>query len=163
VKEGVNNLKKYILLFGILALILMIPPAQATLMEIMGDSTSNLVNASEVIGDEIVVELDIKPDTLSSNSKGDWVTCYITPSEGYSVHDVDFASITLGELTALAEFSGIVDKNGDGVYEVMVKFDRGEVIEMLAGSSGQIELTITGMFNDGVTFSGTDTINLRFH
>ena len=156
-------MKKYILLFGVFALILMLPPAQATLTDLVEDSTSNLVNASVVIGEEITVEIDIKPDTLSSNSKGDWVTCYITPPDGYVAHDVDFTSVTLGDLSALAEFSGIVDRNSDGVYEAMVKFDRNAVIEMLAGTNGQVELVITGMFLDGAIFSGTDTINLVFH
>jgi len=120
------------------------------------------VNPSAVIGDEIVV-IDVRPETLSSNSKGDWVTCYITPSDGYTVHDVDFSSIALGELPALPEFSGIVDRNGDEVYEVMVKFDRSAVLAMLAGFSGVVELTITGMFTDGVTFSGTDSICVMLH
>jgi len=141
----------------------MLPPAQATLTDLVEDSTSNLVNASVVIGEEITVEIDIKPDTLSSNSKGDWVTCYITPPEGYVAHDVDFTSVTLGDLSALAEFSGIVDRNNDGVFEAMVKFDRSAVIEMLAGTNGPVELMITGMFSDGAIFSGTDTINLVFH
>lgn len=161
-KEGVNSLKKYILLVGIFALILMLPPAQATLTDMVENSTVNVVNPSAVIGDEIVV-IDVRPETLSSNSKGDWVTCYITPSDGYTVHDVDFSSIALGELPALPEFSGIVDRNGDEVYEVMVKFDRSAVLAMLAGFSGVVELTITGMFTDGVAFSGTDSICVMLH
>ena len=155
-------MKKYILLFCIFALILMLPPAQATLTDMVADSSPNVVNASEVVSDEIVV-IDIKPETLSSNSKGDWVTCYILPPEGYTAHDIDFTSVTLEGLSALAEFSGIVDRDGDGIYEAMVKFDRSEVVAMLAGLAGQVELTITGMFSDGVTFSGTDTICVMFH
>lgn len=162
VKEGVNSLKKYILLVGFFALILMLPPAQTALTGIVENSTVNDVNPSAVVGDEIVA-VDIRPETLSSNSNGDWVTCYITPSDGYTVHDVDFSSIALGELSALPEFSGIVDRNGDEVYEVMVKFDRSAVLVMLAGLSGIVELTITGKFTDGVTFSGTDSICVMFH
>ncbi len=161
-KEGVNRLKKYILLIGIFALILMLPPAQTTLTDMAADSAVNLVNASAVIGEEIVA-IDLKPETLSSNSKGDWVTCYITPSEGYTAHDVDFSSVTLGELSALPDFSGIVDRDCDEILEAMVKFDRSAVIAMLTGLSGQVELTITGMFSDGVPFSGTDTICAMFH
>lgn len=154
-------MKKYLLVLGLFALILMMPTAQATIAEVVIDSTTaNVVEASVEIPTGFEVAIDVKPDTLSTNSKCQWITCYIWISEGYTVHDVDFSSVTLGSLSALEQFSGIVDVDDDGVKEAMVKFDRAAFIEMITGSESPVLLTLTGMYTDGVTFTGTDTIIL---
>ena len=151
-------MKKYLLLLGLFALILMMPTAQATFTDVVIDSTEIVVEAGEEPPGGIEVAIDIKPDTLSPNSKCQWMTCYIWISEGYSAHDVDFTSVTLEGLPSLEQFSGIVDLDEDGVKEDMVKFDRSAFVEMLVGSEDQVLLTITGMYNDSVTFTGSDTI-----
>jgi len=157
-------LKKYILLFGLCALMLVIPNSQATLNNIVIDAidstTDAVVEAGVEVSEDIMVEIDIKPDTLTSYSKCKWVTCYITPSEGYTVHDIDLSSIKLGELPILDQFTGIVDLDEDGVKEVMIKFDRAAFVAMVTGFDGEVLLTIVGMYSDGVTFKGTDTMFL---
>jgi len=162
-KEKID-LKKYILLLGLCALILAIPNSQATvnniITDIMDSSTDVIVEADIIIPGEVVVEIDVKPDTLTSSSKCKWVTCYIIPSEGYTVHDIDASSITLGELSILDQFTGIVDLDEDGVKELMVKFDRDAFIAMVTGFEDEVLLTLVGLYSDGVTFTGTDTMLL---
>lgn len=157
--EGVRNLKKFsLVLCGIIALILIIPAAQAT---ISNRAETNYVGAGEEIDVEAIqVSVDIRPETLSYYSKGKWVTCYITPPESYTVHSINTSSILLGTLTAIPDRVGIVDRNGDGVCELMIKFERSAVLEMLLGSTSSVELTITGSFADGSTFIGIDTVNI---
>lgn len=157
-------MKKYILLLGLCALILAIPNSQAILNNIVTDaidsSTDEIVEAGDLVPGDFVVTIDVKPDTLTSSSKCKWVTCYITPSEGYSVHDIDVSSIALGELPVLDQFTGIVDLDDDGIKELMVKFDRDAFVTMVAGYESEVQLTLVGMYNDGLTFTGTDTMFL---
>ena len=161
-------MKKFsLVLCGIIALILIIPAAQAT---ISNRAETNYVGAGEEIDVEVIqVSVDIRPETLSDNSKGGkWVTCYIniTPSEDYdyTVHDIDPSSIFLSifseTLPAITDFVGFIDIDSDGVCELMIKFERPIVLEMLSGSTGIVELTITGSFADGSTFFGVDTVNI---
>jgi len=147
-------MKKFsVVLIGIIALIFLIPATQAAIF-------NGTVSSAEVVLDDVEVSVDIRPNSLSYNSKGDWVTCYITTPEGYSVHDFDTASIFLGTLAALPEKVGIVDRDLDGIYELMVKFLRVDVLEMIEGSPDSVDLVITGNFLDGTTFFGVDTVNL---
>lgn len=154
-------MKKKVLFLCLCALILVMPNSQATLNYLVLDSTTDVViEAGTEVPEEIEVEIDIKPDTLTSYSKCKWVTCYITPSEGYTVHDINLSSILLGELPILDQFTGIVDLDEDGVKELMVKFDRTAFITMVTGFESEVILTLSGMYNDGVTFTGTDTMFL---
>jgi hypothetical protein len=147
-------MKKFsVVLIGIIALIFFIPATQAAIFN--GTAIS-----AEDASDVVEVSVDIRPNSLSFNSKGDWVTCYITTPERYSVHDFDTASIFLETLAALPEKVGIVDRDSDGIYELMVKFMRAEVLAMIDGSLDSVDLRITGNFLDGTTFFGVDTVNL---
>jgi len=143
------------------------PNSQATLnnivTEVLDTSNDVIIEAGVEVPEEIVVEIDVKPDTLTSSSKCKWVTCYITPSEGYTVHDIDVSSIALGELSVLDQFTGIVDLDEDGIKELMVKFDRAEFVTMVTGFESEVLLTLVGMYTDGVTFTGTDTMFLALY
>jgi hypothetical protein len=147
-------MKKFsVVLIGIIALVFFIPATQAAIFN--GTATP-----AEVALGVVEVSVDIRPNSLSFNSKGDWVTCYITTPEGHSVHDFDTESIFLETLAALPEKVGIVDRDLDGIYELMVKFLRADVLAMIEGSSDSVDLEISGNFLDGTTFSGDDTVNL---
>ena len=99
------------------------------------------------------IELDIDPDTLNLQSKGEWITCYIWLPEGYDVADIDPESILLnGQVTP---DWGRVDETGQ---MLIVKFNRSEVQDIL--EVGEVELTISGELTDGTKFEGTDTITV---
>lgn len=98
----------------------------------------------------VSADINIDPDTLNLKSNGKWITAYITLPEGYSVDDIDLASVRLGDVTASwGEVQGTV---------LMVKFDRQFVASTL--SPGSVTLTITGELISGQPFTGSDTIRV---
>lgn len=115
---------------------------------------------------EIVLEwgvhatVDIKPDTLNLKSKSKRITAYIELPEGYNVDDVDIYTVTLNN-TGQAELhpAKIGDYDNDGVLDLMVKFDRVLVVDLL--SVGEATLTITGEVA-GTPFQGSDTIRVNY-
>ena len=104
-------------------------------------------------------EIDIDPDTLNPKSNGKWITCYIEVPSGYNVTDINRSSILLnGNLSAESKWFSVGDHDGDGIADVMVKFDRQAVIDMVEPGDS-VEMTVTFKIN-GVDFSGTDHIRV---
>jgi len=107
----------------------------------------------------IEVEIDIDPDTLNLGSQGKWTTVYanITLSGDYKASDEDVSTIML---------EGIISAYRGDVQEenlFMAKFNRTSVIDYLIGEGygdGDVTLTVTGQFTDGMSFQGSDTISL---
>jgi len=130
--------------------------------ETRGGYFSNLV---------IVSRIDIDPNSLNLGSKGQWITAYIQLPECYNAEDIDASTILLNEtiqpvldpkydfVTNSSEY--LIDHDGDGILERMVKFDRAEV-ELFIRSQGigwgKVQLTVTGGLVDGTSFEGTDII-----
>ena len=74
--------------------------------------------------------------------------------------DIDVSTIMLNEqVAAESRPTGILDHDGDGVAELMVKFSRSGVQGIL-GTADQAELTVTGELADGTLFEGADTIKV---
>ncbi len=110
-----------------------------------------------IIDSEATVDID--PDTLNKKSRGRWVTCYIELPEGYDVRDVDIGSILLnGSVAAESRPVGYGDYDSDGIEDLMVKFDRAQVAEVLPVGS-EVEIQITGSVGDG-DFLGYDYIRV---
>ncbi|MFW9918541.1 MAG: hypothetical protein ACFFED_03010 [Candidatus Thorarchaeota archaeon] len=143
------------ILFGFLVLVLMIPSAQAI-------SPENSF-ASTIAIEEPEVVVDVKPDTLNLMSKGRYIMCYITPSEGYDARDIDISTIVLEGVSALPYRYGFIDINEDGICELMVKFDRNAIISVLPFERCDDYLMhIMGSYNDGIAFRGTDLIDITY-
>jgi len=118
--------------------------------------------------------IDLDPDTLNLASKGQYVTCYIELPFEYSVDDIDGSTVELlaggksiiackiaqCDTTSEGTEANTSDRDGDGFCEYMVKFDRAEVQDALAGKDGSTTLTVTGQLNGGPAFEGTDTIQV---
>ncbi len=127
----------------------------------------DIVTDAPSIVDIIEATVDIDPDTLNLKGKGQWITCYIELPEGYDVADIDATTVLLDwDIPAVVDTqhgftsnldSYLMDHDGDGILEYMVKFDRAG-LETLG--SGKIELTVTGLLTDGTLFRGTDTIRV---
>jgi len=110
--------------------------------------------------------IDIDPNTLNLKSKGKWITCYIELPEGYAVEKIGVSTVRLGaeenEIPAEEKPTEIDDYDEDGIPDLMVKFDRKDLIEFLkktGHTSGDVTLTINGQVGDTV-FQGTDTIRV---
>lgn len=112
--------------------------------------------------------IDLDPGTLNLGSSGRWVTCYIELPEGYDVAQIDGATVALegigacvdgqGWATAQANEGNIVDHDGDGVLERMVKFDRAKVQTVV--EAPQTTVTIEGSLAGGPDFEGTAVLRV---
>jgi len=116
--------------------------------------------------------IDIDPDTLNLKSNGNWITAYIEFS-GQDVNEIVIGSIKL--IAAGKEFTvdpaaptAIGDYDSDGIPDLMVKFDRADIVDWLnvgdvdseeAGIADGLELKITGKVV-GFYFEGSDTIKV---
>lgn len=84
--------------------------------------------------------MDIKPDTLNLESKGEWVTVYAIVDTEYNEKDIIIKSVMLDGVIQ-AEWGGV---QADG--RLMVKFDRASVITHLEsyGDGKEVTLTVSG-------------------
>jgi hypothetical protein len=131
------------------------------------------VDVSPILSEPPILQasIDIDPDVLNLKSKGRWVTCNVELPEGYDIHDINFSTILLNEtITAEPSPTIIVDFDNDLNLDLMVKFERAEVIssiltnvnmnEVIKGFT-TISLTVTGLLNDRTPFTGTDIIRIK--
>jgi len=108
----------------------------------------------------ISATVDIDPDTLNLKSKGEWITCYIELPEGYDVNDIDVGTVVLnGAVPAEPKPTEVGDNDHDGVPDLMVKFDRSSVQDILEPGD-EVEITVTGELTDRTLFEGSDTIRV---
>jgi hypothetical protein len=125
----------------------------------------------------VTATVDIDPDNLNLMSKEKWMTAFIQPPEGYKAADINAATIFLDGtiqpvLDSKYDFATdpdeyLVDHNGDGILERMVKFSRATVISHIIDSLDAIELgvnniklTLTGKFITLSSFMGSDTLRV---
>ena len=104
--------------------------------------------------------IDIDPDTLNLKSKGNWITCYIELPEGYNVEDIDISTILLNDVVHAEDHpTEISDHDNNGISDLMVKFDRQAVQDILK-IGDNVAITVTGELIDGTRFEGTDYIRV---
>lgn len=124
-----------------------------------GDTNDRIVR---YIMEVTIVEasVDIEPDTLNLKSKGRWITCYIELPEEYDVSEMDAPTILLeNSIPAETQPTAIGDYDSDGLPDIMVKFDRGDLEDML--SPGILNLKVSGQLTNGSSFEGySDSIRV---
>jgi len=109
---------------------------------------------------DVIATVDFDPDTLNQKSKGKWVTVHIGLPEGYDVNDIDINSVLLDGLSrADSSPTEIADHDGDGLDDLMLKFDREAVIEKLEPGE-EVEISVSGELGDGTPFEGTNIISV---
>ncbi|MEM1564180.1 MAG: PKD domain-containing protein, partial [Candidatus Bathyarchaeia archaeon] len=120
----------------------------------------------------ITAEIDVDPDTLNLGSKGRWVTAYIEFPEGFDVADINVSTILLNSSVSV-DFNApitIGDYDNDSIPDLMIKFNRADVISYILANVNLTELyenrfmtvtlTITGKLNDGTLFQGSCAIEI---
>jgi hypothetical protein len=108
----------------------------------------------------IPAKVDVDPDTLNLKSKGKWVTTYIELPEGYDVSNIDVNTVLLNDQVHAKDHpTEIGDNDNDGIADLMVKFDRSAVQEILEVGE-EVEVTVTGDLTDGPPFEGSDLIRV---
>jgi parallel beta-helix repeat protein len=107
----------------------------------------------------IPATVDIDPDTLNLRSGGKWITCYIELPEGYDVADIDVSTVLLeDEVRAEARPTKVGDYDDDGIPDLMVKFNRSDVQELVEAGD-EVELVVSGRCGE-VPFRGSNTIRV---
>lgn len=120
--------------------------------------------------------VNIDPDTLNIKSGGEWITAYIEPLDPFNVSDIDISTVFLENVIPAESDSKygfvkdpeIKDRDGNGIPELMVKFDRYTVVNYILSimihesplPKTSIELTVSGKLYDGTPFEGSDWITV---
>jgi len=125
------------------------------------DGSANRIGLAKLAQPTPPGNVDCDPDTLNLRSRGRWITCYLEPESGRSASEILAVSVRLDSwlapvLEAQHGFafdpSGyLVDHDGDGILERLLKFDRWK----LAGSltPGGHTFLIDGRYSDGTAFA----------
>lgn len=127
--------------------------------EVVADST--LTRNEFILQTE--TKIDIDPDTLNLKSKG-VITAYIELPRGFVPENIDRATIMLNGAVPSKEKPTVVgDYDNDGTTDLMVKFDREKVRQLLLDSGQVAKVRISGkVFYDGgdLDFAGVDYVRL---
>jgi hypothetical protein len=103
--------------------------------------------------------IDIDPDVLNVYSLGLWITCYIELPDGYDPTDIDVSTLVLnGTVPAEMEPICVGDYDMDGIPDLMVKFSRSAVIDIVP-CAPNVEIEVRGEVS-GEQFVGWDMINV---
>jgi len=146
-----------------------------------GGQTVNALTGCELPGFKktIPATIDIDPDTLNLKSNGKWITAYTELPLGFDVSEIIIPTIELfadkrenGTSCTLYVDpdapSNVGDYDSDEIPDLMVKFDRQELIACLdemdfdgeTGIDEIIELVVTGDLTSGIEFEGSDWIRV---
>jgi len=108
----------------------------------------------------IKAHVEMYPSVLNTRSKGNWVTCYLELEEGYSAADINVSTILLNmSIPARLHPTSLGDSDGDGIPDLMVKFEREPLLTALP-SGDTADLIVTGSLFDGTRFRGHQTVRV---
>lgn len=125
---------------------------------------------------KIYATIDIDPNRLNLKSKGNWISCFIELLENHNVNDIDVSTIKISEIDyfKLSEEDQIFaedypaeinDYDYDGIQDLMVKFDREKLINILKDMNvedgNKVEITVNGELKTGKFFEGSDIIKIK--
>jgi hypothetical protein len=114
---------------------------------------------------QVNIDVDIDPDTLNLNANGKFITAYIELLDGLDVNDIASLSISaiddtgIGLIDALDKPREVGDNDGDGIPDLMVKFDASEVRAVVAPAD-EVKITLTGLLSNGREFNCSDIIRV---
>ena len=107
----------------------------------------------------ISATIDFDPNTLNKTSNGTWVVVYIELPVGYKVADINVSSVRLnGTIPAETWPYAVGDHDKDGIPDLMVKFKRSDVINLL-DVSDSVPVHVTGKVGS-TPFEGVDLIRV---
>ncbi|MGA1822575.1 MAG: hypothetical protein ACMUIG_08605 [Thermoplasmatota archaeon] len=124
----------------------------ALMLSLLGTGTAaaKTKETGSIFGDPVEAVVDFDPDVINLKSGGKFVTCWISVPGDYDAEDIVRGSISIvrigGDavsLDALGKFHRISDHDGDGSDDLMVKFDREELIDDL-DVGDDISIMVTG-------------------
>jgi hypothetical protein len=144
-----------------------VPPGATTGPVVVYTAEGRESNGVTFTVQDVEAAVNFEPNTLNRKSKGKWVTAYIELPQGSEVGEINVSTVAITEVNeetidtpiyaALKPFA-IGDHDADGVMDLMVKFDRKTLIQLV--SPGNCVLTVTGQLNGGTPFTGNDSIKV---
>ncbi len=100
-----------------------------------------------------------------------YIDAFIELPEGYDVSEIDRSTILLNDTIPVDPFwvevpieSVIGDYDNDAIPDLMVKFDREAVSDLIISKGvmyGNVTLTLRGQLYSGALFGGSDIIGVR--
>ena len=130
-------------------------------------SEPTIIIGEEELNESIITAIiDINPNTLNLKSQGKYITSHIELSEEYNVNEINGATIHITKINgqnlesplSIVGSSQIEDYDENGILDLMVKFDRQQLIDIL--EPGQVVITVTGELFSGKLFEGNNEIRV---
>jgi len=109
-------------------------------------------------------QVKIRPRTINLKSRGRYITVIIELPEPLDSRDIDISTLRMAvpgsvRIAALEKPTACRDIDGDGLYELMVKFPRQEVHEILEVGD-EVEIFVGGETTGGEPFAGSDVVKV---
>jgi len=102
--------------------------------------------------------IDVNPNTINTNSNGQFVSASVELPAVYDPADVIVATVKLNGQIQAADFFATGDFNQNGVTDFTVKFPRANV-ESVLPEGNEVAVTITGLVGE-CTFTGTTSVRI---
>jgi len=103
---------------------------------------------------KVQVAVDTESDWLRLDNKEDWITLYLELPAGLPVEDIVVSTLLLNDTVSPEKKQFFIgDYDEDGIPDMMVKFSRRKVTQVLQ-SGEDVELTISGKLKNGLPFEG---------
>jgi len=128
------------------------------------DSAGNITTVFVDFSIKIHATIDIKPEVLSTQSKGGTIVAHIEFPPEYDVRMIDPPTGTLtadGTTVPAKPWPSTVGKRGrDGLLGRTLEYDRRPICEALAGVTDDVCMIVYGRLVDSTEFYGTDTVEV---
>ena len=136
-------------------------PTTYTIEWLASDGTLAVAASTELsVMDVVPISFELTPGTLNLRSMGRWVTGYLEPTAPYTAADIDTPTVILNDAIPV-DGSGpteIGDYDGDGIPDLMLKFER-VAVELELDAGDNVAVVVTGTMA-GHYFIGTDHIRV---
>jgi hypothetical protein len=110
------------------------------------------------VGEVALDYVHIAPNTVNLSSKGKAIRSTLQLPVQYDPHDVAVETVSInGTLFADPTKVSFADQNGDGIEEIVLRFNR-RAFQAMMPVGKSVPVTITGEVRDTIWFRGSDTI-----
>ena len=143
------------------------PAGTTTITYTATDAAGNTASATQTV--TVILPLpatfDLHPMTINQKAKGTYITGYIESADGsFDPTDVDISTVTLQVIdpvtsaklnVATGSPTAVGDGNGNGLVDLLVKFDRATVQSWFSSDTTAV-FRVEGRLLDGRQFAGED-------
>jgi len=110
----------------------------------------------------VTANLDVDPNSINLGSKGNFITAYLELPPGHDVNEIDAQDLTLNGIEAEPNPTSVGDHDGDGLTDIMFKFDRAAVSSTLE-EGDVVRIHASGGMSAGNRLLAEDRIRVIRH